>query len=176
MTVCPHMYKDACIYIRVCVCCCCGLVDQVLGGFLIAWLNTAPETIFFLTALETGKPDVAVGAMSGSVIVVCTVAFGLCVLLGSLARPRGTIHIFLGVRKQAIILAATLPVTLLLSFVGFNYAMGCVPVFPLGAARQPFVAAVCSLSLSLSLYIYVLLLICYEVASTSPVVYGVTNR
>jgi Ca2+/Na+ antiporter len=59
---------------------------SIIGGLVIAWLNTAPETIFFITALEGNNPSFAVGAMAGSVIVVSTVALGACIILGSLAR------------------------------------------------------------------------------------------
>lgn len=41
---------------------------SLIGGLLIAWLNTAPETIFFVTALQSGNPRFAVGAVSGSTI------------------------------------------------------------------------------------------------------------
>ena len=69
----------------------------IIGGFIIAWLNTAPETIFFITALETGNPNFAVGAISGSVIVVSTVAVGCCVYIGARARKGNTIHLLHGV-------------------------------------------------------------------------------
>jgi Ca2+/Na+ antiporter len=41
---------------------------SIVGGLVIAWLNTAPETIFFITALESDNPRFAVGAVSGSSI------------------------------------------------------------------------------------------------------------
>jgi Ca2+/Na+ antiporter len=43
----------------------------------------APETIFFINALMAGYPGFAVGAVSGSSIVVCTVALGACLFFGS---------------------------------------------------------------------------------------------
>jgi Ca2+/Na+ antiporter len=59
---------------------------SVIGGLIIAWLNTAPETIFFITALSSGNPRFAVGAVSGSSIVVCTIALGTCLWIGTTAR------------------------------------------------------------------------------------------
>lgn len=69
----------------------------IVGGFIIAWLNTSPETIFFITALESKNPNFAVGAISGSVIVVCTIAVGLVVLIGGKARQENTIYLLPGV-------------------------------------------------------------------------------
>jgi Ca2+/Na+ antiporter len=93
----------------------------IVGGFLIAWLNTAPETIFFITALEGGNPNFAIGAMSGSVIVVCTIAVGTCVIVGASSRKTNSIPLFSGVRKQAALLGFSLIVPLCTLFLGFNY-------------------------------------------------------
>jgi Ca2+/Na+ antiporter len=61
---------------------------SIIGGLVIAWLNTAPEAIFFITALASSNPRFAVGAVSGSTIVVCTVALGACLYIGSnVVRP-----------------------------------------------------------------------------------------
>eukprot|EP01133_Synstelium_polycarpum_P013218 gene13218-15529_t len=43
---------------------------SIIGGLIIAWLNTAPEAIFFVTALSSGNVRFAVGALSGSSIVI----------------------------------------------------------------------------------------------------------
>jgi len=59
---------------------------SIIGGLVIAWLNTAPETIFFVTALSSNNPRFAVGAVSGSSIVVCTVALGFCLWIGATAK------------------------------------------------------------------------------------------
>ena len=59
---------------------------SVIGGLVIAWLNTAPETIFFVTALMSNQIEFAVGAVSGSAIVVTTVALGACIYIGTNAR------------------------------------------------------------------------------------------
>lgn len=95
----------------------------IVGGFVIAWLNTAPETIFFISALQAGKPEFAVGAMSGSVIVVSTVACGACIWCGSAARSSGSIVLQRGVRDQALILGASLIGVLVMVCTGFSYAL-----------------------------------------------------
>jgi len=59
---------------------------SIVGGLIIAWLNTAPEAIFFVTALESENPRFAVGAISGSTIVVSTVAMGACFYFGTVSR------------------------------------------------------------------------------------------
>lgn len=61
---------------------------SILGGFVISWLNTLPETIFFITALENNRSNFAVGAISGSVIVVCTIAVGCCVWIGGIMSQK----------------------------------------------------------------------------------------
>lgn len=102
---------------------------SVVGGLVIAWLNTAPETIFFLTALETNNPNFAIGAMSGSVIVVTTVALGACICLGASARKSKTISIVPSVAKQSLILLSTVLVTLITPAVGgFSIAAGLLGV------------------------------------------------
>jgi cation:H+ antiporter len=102
---------------------------SVVGGLVIAWLNTAPETIFFLTALETNNPNFAIGAMSGSVIVVTTVALGACICLGASARKSRTISIVPSVAKQSMILLSTVLVTLITPAVGgFSIMAGLLGV------------------------------------------------
>eukprot|EP00762_Andalucia_godoyi_P004645 ANDGO_03603.mRNA.1 sodium/calcium exchanger protein len=101
----------------------------IIGGFVIAWLNTAPETIFFISALEAGKPEFAVGAMSGSVIVVSTVACGACIWCGSAARSSGSIVLQRGVRDQACILGASLLGVLLFIMSGFSLLITVIGTF-----------------------------------------------
>ena len=73
---------------------------SVVGGLIIAWLNTAPEAIFFVQALNSGNPRFAMGAVSGSAIVVCTVAVGACVWIGAAARKSGSFYLVPSVKKQ----------------------------------------------------------------------------
>jgi Ca2+/Na+ antiporter len=96
----------------------------IIGGFVIAWLNTAPETIFFITALETGQPHFAMGAISGSVIVVSTIAVGACVYIGANARKNQTIFLFPDVRKQAFLLGSSLLVLVCVLLFGFKKWIG----------------------------------------------------
>jgi Ca2+/Na+ antiporter len=100
----------------------------IVGGFIISWLNTAPETIFFITALETNNPNFAVGAISGSVIVVCTVAVGSCVYIGASSRKAGTIFLLPGVRKQAMMLGGSLFVMVLVLLFGFHLWIGALGI------------------------------------------------
>lgn len=101
----------------------------IIGGFVIAWLNTAPETIFFITALESGQPHFAIGAISGSAIVVCTIAVGACVYIGAKARKNETISLFPGVRRQAHILGGSLLVLMCNLLFGFQAWIGYFGVF-----------------------------------------------
>eukprot|EP00164_Ancoracysta_twista_P012650 GFYU01019925.1.p1 GENE.GFYU01019925.1~~GFYU01019925.1.p1 ORF type:complete len:351 (+),score=85.65 GFYU01019925.1:53-1105(+) len=98
----------------------------IVGGFVIAWLNTAPETVFFITALEQNNPNFAVGALSGSVIVVATVALGACIYYGSSARDSGRIFLQHGVRKQSAILLLTLMGPLICVITGFSGMLGMI--------------------------------------------------
>lgn len=67
---------------------------SIIGGLLIAWLNTAPETIFFVTALQSDNPRFAVGAVSGSTIGTI---FFIIRLICQLYRPlRWELAIILG--------------------------------------------------------------------------------
>jgi cation:H+ antiporter len=93
---------------------------SIIGGLVIAWLNTAPEAIFFVTALQSGSPSFAVGAISGSTIVVCTVALGSCLWIGCGARASGDILLQASVKRQCTILAASVLVTASLPVFGFN--------------------------------------------------------
>eukprot|EP01080_Neovahlkampfia_damariscottae_P000368 gene368-6782_t len=101
---------------------------SILGGFIIAWLNTAPETIFFISALESNNPNFAIGAISGSAIVVCTVAVGACVVVGSLNRSTKSISLLPNVRKQAILLGASLIVPILVLIGGFQKITGYIGI------------------------------------------------
>jgi len=97
---------------------------SVIGGVVIAWLNTAPEAIFFITALNSGNPRFAVGAVSGSSIVVCTVALGACFWIGATARKNANIVLQPAVKKQCSILGASTIVTAAIAFTGFNLICG----------------------------------------------------
>lgn len=113
---------------------------SIIGGLLIAWLNTgfffsfgiidesflykAPEAIFFVTALMSGNPRFAVGAVSGSSIVVCTVALGICLILGTLARKSQSITLQTSVKRQCAILGFSLIITTFISLTGFSLFSG----------------------------------------------------
>jgi len=101
---------------------------SVIGGLIIAWLNTAPEAIFFVTALVSSNPRFAVGAVSGSSIVVCTVALGACLWIGARARKTGTIFLQAQVKRQCLLLGLSLSVTTSLAIIGFNTLVGVVGV------------------------------------------------
>jgi len=101
---------------------------SIIGGLVIAWLNTAPETIFFITALSSDNPRFAVGAVSGSSIVVCTVALGACLWIGSQARKSGLISLQPAVKKQCHILGASTLVTAAIVLTGFTIPFGVVGV------------------------------------------------
>lgn len=101
---------------------------SVIGGLIIAWLNTAPEAIFFVTALSSSNPRFAVGAVSGSTIVVCTVALGACLWIGSRARKGGKIFIQPQVKRQCMLLGLSLSVTISLAAIGFNILVGIAGV------------------------------------------------
>jgi len=101
---------------------------SIIGGILIAWLNTAPETIFFITALHSNNPRFAIGAASGSSIVVCTVALGACLWIGSNARRTGRIVLQPAVKKQCLILFCSLSVTSTIALIGFNLVCGVIGV------------------------------------------------
>jgi len=93
---------------------------SIIGGLVIAWLNTAPETIFFVTALQSGNPRFAVGAVSGSSIVVCTVALGTCLWIGTSARKNGSVVLQPAVKQQCLILLASCFVPLAIAATGFT--------------------------------------------------------
>jgi len=101
---------------------------SIIGGLVIAWLNTAPETIFFITALNSGNPRFAVGAVSGSSIVVCTVALGACLWIGAKARKSGHIRLQPAVKKQCYILGASTLVTATIALTGFTIVCGVAGV------------------------------------------------
>jgi cation:H+ antiporter len=101
---------------------------SIIGGLVIAWLNTAPETIFFITALNSNNPRFAVGAVSGSSIVVCTVALGACLWIGSKARKSGLIVLQPAVKKQCQILGASTLVTTAIVMTGFTLPFGLLGI------------------------------------------------
>lgn len=101
---------------------------SIIGGLIIAWLNTAPEAIFFVTALSSSNPRFAVGAVSGSTIVVCTVALGACLYIGSSARGTGQIYLQPQVKRQCLLLGMSLGVTAAIAAFGFNFLLGVVGV------------------------------------------------
>eukprot|EP01089_Gocevia_fonbrunei_P006467 TRINITY_DN1715_c0_g1_i1.p1 TRINITY_DN1715_c0_g1~~TRINITY_DN1715_c0_g1_i1.p1 ORF type:complete len:344 (-),score=65.74 TRINITY_DN1715_c0_g1_i1:175-1206(-) len=101
---------------------------SIIGGLVIAWLNTAPETIFFITALNTDNPRFAVGAVSGSTIVVCTVALGACLFLGAAARKTGHFYVQQSVKRQCYILGGSVVVPLATLIFGFNILCGIAGV------------------------------------------------
>jgi len=101
---------------------------SIIGGLVIAWLNTAPETIFFVTALSSDNPRFAVGAVSGSSIVVCTVALGMCLWIGANARKSHSITLQPAVKRQCTILAASLVITVAIALSGFTLLCGIAGV------------------------------------------------
>jgi len=74
--------------------------------------------------LENNDPKFAIGAMSGSAIVVCTIALGTCIWIGANARKSKTILLLPEVRKQCWLLGGSLIVTLSLVKFGFNIYTG----------------------------------------------------
>jgi Ca2+/Na+ antiporter len=66
--------------------------------------------------------------MSGSTIVVSTVALGICMVSGAAARPSGHVVLFHGVRVQGLILLASLFVLFLLIVFEFNLFIGIVGI------------------------------------------------
>jgi len=101
---------------------------SIIGGLIIAWLNTAPEAIFFITALSSSNPRFAVGAVSGSSIVVCTVALGAILWIGASSRPSGSIYLQSQVKKQCMLLGISLGITILITITGFSTVLGVIGV------------------------------------------------
>eukprot|EP01113_Clastostelium_recurvatum_P020464 TRINITY_DN2423_c0_g1_i3.p1 TRINITY_DN2423_c0_g1~~TRINITY_DN2423_c0_g1_i3.p1 ORF type:complete len:352 (+),score=93.62 TRINITY_DN2423_c0_g1_i3:30-1085(+) len=101
---------------------------SIIGGLVIAWLNTAPEAIFFITALESSNPRFAVGAVSGSSVVVCTIALGACLYIGTNARKSRSIVLQPQVKRQCMILGMSLSVTLATAIFGFQMLCGVAGV------------------------------------------------
>jgi len=101
---------------------------SVLGGLVIASLNTLPETIFFITALSSNQPNFALGAISGSVIVVCTIAVGLCIIIGANAIEKkkgiGFITLMPQVKQQAKFLMYSLVFVVATLLFGFQTWIG----------------------------------------------------
>jgi Ca2+/Na+ antiporter len=101
---------------------------SIIGGLIIAWLNTSPETIFFIVALQSNNPRFAVGAVSGSSIVVCTIALGTCVYIGAKTCRAMCFELQPAVKRQALILGISVIFPLLLSIVGFHIVLGFLGV------------------------------------------------
>eukprot|EP01114_Cavostelium_apophysatum_P015371 TRINITY_DN4164_c0_g1_i1.p1 TRINITY_DN4164_c0_g1~~TRINITY_DN4164_c0_g1_i1.p1 ORF type:complete len:358 (+),score=67.00 TRINITY_DN4164_c0_g1_i1:116-1189(+) len=101
---------------------------SILGGIIIAWLNTAPEAIFFITALQSGNPRFAVGAVSGSSVVVCTVALGACLWIGGSAIKSGQILLQPAVKTQCYILLCSVLITAVIATMGFNLLAGILGI------------------------------------------------
>jgi len=101
---------------------------SIIGGLVIAWLNTAPETIFFITALNSDNPNFAVGAVAGSTIVVCTIALGACLWIGAKARKSGLILLQPAVKRQCTILGASTLITATIALTGFTIVCGVAGV------------------------------------------------
>ncbi|GAM24440.1 hypothetical protein SAMD00019534_076150, partial [Acytostelium subglobosum LB1] len=101
---------------------------SIIGGLLIAWLNTAPEAIFFITALQSRNIRFAVGAVSGSSIVVCTIALGCCIWIGTKNRRAGQITLQPPVKRQCLILLVSLLIPLCLAMYGFSMLLGVVGI------------------------------------------------
>jgi len=100
---------------------------SIIGDIVIAWLNTAPETIFFITALNSENPRFAVGAVSGSSIVVCTIALGACLWIGATARG-SAIVLQPAVKKQCSLLGLSLVITSLIAATGFSTVAGVLGI------------------------------------------------
>jgi len=101
---------------------------SIIGGLIIAWLNTAPEAIFFITALSSSNPRFAVGAVSGSSIVVCTVALGAILWIGGSSRSSGFFLLQPQVKKQCMLLGISLGITTLIAITGFSTVLGVIGV------------------------------------------------
>jgi len=101
---------------------------SIIGGLVIAWLNTAPETIFFITALNSGNSAFAVGAVTGSTVVVCTVALGSCLWIGAKAKANGIIVLQPAVKEQCRMLGLSTTVTFAVAVIGYSYLCGIAGV------------------------------------------------
>jgi len=101
---------------------------SIIGGLVIAWLNKAPETIFFITALQSNNPKFAIGAVSGSTIVVCTVALGTCIYIGATIRKTGTIKLQEPVKRQCMYLGLSTLITVLIPIFQFNIIIGLLGI------------------------------------------------
>merc|ERR1712137_145138 len=101
---------------------------SIIGGLVIAWLNTAPEAIFFITALNGNNPNFAMGAVSGSTIVVATVALRACLYVGSHARNLKPFAVLPSVKRQCYILAGSVVIPLSIAVIGFSQILGVLGV------------------------------------------------
>jgi len=101
--------------------------SSIVGGLIIAWLNTAPEAIFFVTALQSNNPRFAIGAVSGSTIVVSTIALGVCYYFGTQSRG-GSFIIQKNVKRQCLILAITSIIPVLIAIFGFSKILGAIGI------------------------------------------------
>jgi len=93
---------------------------SIIGGLVIAWLNTAPETIFFLFALEGNNPRFAIVAVSGSTVVVTTIALGFCLYIGSMKRKNNYFYLIKSVKSQCLILLISGIFPLIIAGIGYN--------------------------------------------------------
>lgn len=60
------------------------------------------------------------GAVSGSAIVVCTVAVGACVWLGASARKSGDFKLLPSVKEQSLVLALSVVFPFVSAFLGYR--------------------------------------------------------
>jgi len=78
--------------------------------------------------LKSSNPRFAVGAVTGSSIVVCTVALGTCLWIGASARHTGHIILQPAVKRQCVILGGSLLITSAIACTGFTVLLGSVAV------------------------------------------------
>jgi Ca2+/Na+ antiporter len=101
---------------------------SLVGGILIAWLNTSPELIFFFIALSQKEVAFAIGAMSGSIIVVSTIAVGTLIVVGSLRSPARTFVLKEGVWRQCVILSCSVIFPVLMAIFRFQLGLAITGV------------------------------------------------
>eukprot|EP01129_Flabellula_baltica_P014156 TRINITY_DN671_c0_g2_i1.p1 TRINITY_DN671_c0_g2~~TRINITY_DN671_c0_g2_i1.p1 ORF type:complete len:342 (+),score=76.06 TRINITY_DN671_c0_g2_i1:68-1093(+) len=94
---------------------------SIVGGLIIAWLNTAPEAIFAILALEGNNPKFALGALCGSTVVVTTIALGACLYFGAMSLEEGHFSLQYAVKVQSLILLVSCLLPLSMTITGYNY-------------------------------------------------------
>lgn len=99
---------------------------SIIGGLIIAWLNTAPEAIFFVTALRSNNPHFAMGAVSGSTIVVSTIAVGACFYFGTVSRHSGFFTLQPAVKFQCLLLVISGIFPLIIAYTQFTWFMAII--------------------------------------------------